>query len=241
EVEMELIEPLRVLWIDAQLGEVERARRPVRSPGDGAPGGPAVVRANERARAVQLDQRKDGGRTRWRVGDADAPELAFRQTVRGAAADPSFAAVRRGVEPRTRTAGAEIPRPAADLPERRDQPVRIARVERQVGGSRPLVEIERPPPALPAVLRAVDAALATVAPERTERGHPGDLGVGRMEHDARDPFARGQPEPGPGGAAVDRAVDAVAGRGRVADVALAGPRPDDPRIGLKHRERADRG
>src|SRR5205807_1251799 len=95
-------------------------------------------------------------------------------------------------------------------------------------------------PGLAAVARAIDAAVAAVAPQFAGRAGIDDLGILRMHDDARDPLRFRQSHVGPGFAAVGRFVDTVADRDGIARPALAGADPDGPRIRRIDGDRADR-
>ena len=95
-------------------------------------------------------------------------------------------------------------------------------------------------PALPAVGRPVEAALAPLRPEVARGGDEGDVGVRRVDADPPDGAARRQPGVRPRRPAVRRAEDAVAEAGAVAVRRLARPDPDHPRVRRGDGDGADR-
>src|SRR5262249_15084852 len=157
----------------------------------------AVARAQQGALGG-LDRGVDDLGVGAREGEVDAAELAPGQAVLLGAALPGAAAVVARVETGARPARLEGPGPAAELPHRGQQVLRIGGVEREVGGAGPLVDVEDLLPALAAVLGLVDAALGVLAPLAAERRHPRDVGVGRVEHDAADALAGLEADVGPG-------------------------------------------
>ena len=119
-------------------------------------------------------------------------------------------------------------------PRRGVEAVRIRGVEDEVDGAgvglARGVEGERPRRA--AVAGDEDAALASGGVERPDGGDPGRVGVRRVEADAADVVAVVEPEVRPRLAAVGALVDAGAGVGRAAGVALARPGPDRRAVAL---------
>src|SRR6516164_10163226 len=67
-----------------------------------------------------------------------------------------------------------------------------------------------------------------------------DVGVLRIDNDSRDRAATLQSDIDPMFAAVSRSINAVAPIRRISIVRLAGPDPDDIRIGGRNRDRANR-
>ena len=92
-----------------------------------------------------------------------------------------------------------------------------------------------------AVGALVDAALFVGSPEIAERGDVDDVGIGGMDDDAADVVGLLEAEVRPGGAGVHRLVDAIAPRGALAIVGLAGADVEDRRIGGREGEVADGG
>src|SRR5205814_2102822 len=78
------------------------------------------------------------------------------------------------------------PRLDVDRPRAGEEDARVRRVHREVGDARRLVHEEDAVPALAAVRRPVDAALLLRAVAGAERGHERDVGVPRVDRDARD-------------------------------------------------------
>ena len=126
----------------------------------------------------------------------------------------------------------EGPRPAPELPHRREQLARVLRVEDEIAAARLLVDVEDLLPVLAAVFGLEDAAIGVFSPLLARRAHPRGVGIRRMERDPVDALGLLEAEVGPGLAAVERAVDAVAHRHAVPGVALSGAHPDDVRVRL---------
>ncbi len=239
DVEAQVVDPVRPLRVDLELGEVERPGVDVGAVVDRLPAAAAVVRAQERA-VLGLDRRVDDRRAGAREGDLGPPEEPLGQAVVLALPLPGGAAVVAGEEAGARPAGPEGPRPAPELPHAGEELLRVRGVDRQVAGAGLLVDVEDLLPGLPAVRGLEDAALRVLPPLAPQGGDPGDVGIGRMEDDAGDVLGAVEPHVGPGLAGVERAVDAVADRGAVAQVPLAGAHPDDVRVPLEDGDGADR-
>ena len=127
---------------------------------------------------------------------------------------------------RARPAGDEAARAALPLPGRREQHIGIARVELDVVGAGPVIDLEDAIPGFAAVGGLVDAAIAALSPERTLRSDVHDIGVARIDDDAADVFALFEAEVLPAAAAVNRLVDAIAIRDDALRVGFAGADPD---------------
>src|SRR6185295_16419835 len=76
--------------------------------------------------------------------------------------------------------------------------------------------------------------------EMTDRGNEHDVGVAWIDDDPADGLRLSEPHVAPRGAAVDRAIDAVAPGRALAIVRLARSRPHDIRIAWRDRNVADR-
>ena len=101
------------------------------------------------------------------------------------------------------------------------------------------IRVEDLLPRLPAVPRAIDAALRVRAEGLAQDGRVGDVGVCRVD-DHRADLAVLLPHVLPRLAGVGGLVDAVSLCDVAADVGLAGADVDDVRVGRRHRDRADR-
>src|SRR5262249_41574055 len=152
-----------------------------------------------------FDQGIDPPAVRRRHGDPHLAPDAGRQPLAGQLL-PAVAAVARDVEATSRPAARHLPGAAAGLPEAGEDDVGVARVR----GAGPFVLLQHLLPGLTAVFGAVDAALRVGAEGVAEDGGEGDVGIaGVDDHGADLPLLC--PDVGPGLAAVDRLVDAVAG------------------------------
>ena len=150
---------------------------------------------------------------------------------------PGHAAVARGEEPAAGTAAVAAPGVDLERPHPGEEDARVLRVHRDVGAAGVLVGEERLGPGLAAVGGAEDAALLLRAVGVAERARQHDVGILRVDHEARDAAGLLQAHERPGLAGVHGLVDALAERDVAADLALAGARPDDVRIGGRDGER----
>ena len=87
-------------------------------------------------------------------------------------------------------------------------------------------------PGIAAVLRSIDAAGGAGAEGVAQSGNVEEIGVGRVHADAGDVAGVAKTEVGPGLAAVDGAVDAVAVADVAADLGLAHAGVDHVGVGL---------
>ena len=196
-----------------------------------------VVRAEEPA-LLGLDERVDALRERRRHRDAHlAPDALGEPLARDLL--PRVAAVARDVERGAGAAAHQLPGPAPRLPQPGEHDARVLRVERDVGGAGVRVRVEDLLPRLPAVARAIDAALGVGAEGLAEHGRVGDVGVCRVD-DHRADLAVLLPHVLPRLPGVRGLVDAVSLPDVAADVGLARADVDDVRVGRRHRDRADR-
>ncbi len=203
---------------------------------------------------LRFNVRHDRLRVLLRDREADAAELAGRQPVRQPL--PRLAAVSRLVDaPVGRAVDAlriedalfvatahERPRIANAIPERHVEDVRVDRIHQEPvrAGHRRIRQAVQLRPRLAAVHRLVQSAAADRAPDVAQRGHVHDVGVRRMEPDARDVVGVLQADVLERRAAIRGLVDAVAPGGGVPLVAFAGADPDDLRILLVDLDVADR-
>jgi hypothetical protein len=236
----DVVDAVRILRVDADVGVVERAVGDVVLGVDRRPFAAAVVGAQERA-LLGFHEGVDDARIRARDGDADASEVAFRHSILLGEPLPGRAAVVRHMQARAGAAGVEEPRPAAVLPHRGEEFVRVGRIDDQIRGADLVVHEEdfRPGPA--AVDGFEDAAVGVLAPRLAHRRDPGDVGIARVENDAVNALGLVEAVVLPGLAAVDGFVDAVADGHGVARIAFTRADPDDVGTGLEDRHRADRG
>ena len=108
--------------------------------------------------------------------------------------------------------------------------VGIARIEVHFGHAGVGRSLEGLLPGRAAIARDVEAAFAARGPQRSLRGHPDHVRVARIDHDHRDVLGGLQAHVGPGGAAIERLVDAVAVGNAALGVVLAAADPDHQRV-----------
>src|SRR6185436_14941805 len=118
---------IRVVGIDHQHAEVEGSHVDAGGGVHHPPGLAAIVGATE-APALRLDRRVDYVGLAGRDRDPDAPELAFRHSVRDLL--PGIAAVAALVEAAARTARREGPGLAPELPHAGVDDARILGIDR---------------------------------------------------------------------------------------------------------------
>ena len=247
EREVRLVDAVRVRRVDDEAREVER---PPDHPLAVVLPGPrlsAVVGAEQR-RLHALDDRVNAVGLRRRDRDVEAAPRPLGQAGRRLRVErlPRRAAVLREEEARAGracrpvAAGAERPALAPEIPEPREEAVRVLRVHREAGAARRKVgALEDERPALPTVRRLVEAAVRGVRPEPAGHARVHDVALPRVHEDPVHALGCREAHVLPGLAAVAGAIDAVPdGRG-VARPALAGADPDDLRIGRVERDRAD--
>ncbi len=239
ERHVEVVDAVRPLRIDREARKVERAQVEVGARVDGAEARAAVVRTQQGA-GGRLHHGVDDVRIGTRDGDLDPPELSLGQAVVLRPPLPGAAAVERNVESGAQAAGLENPGLPPVLPHRGVELAGIAGIDREIRRAGLGVHEEdfRPRPA--AVDRLEHSAFGILRPHRAEGGHPGDLRVRGMKDDAGDVPRSFEAQVAPRRAAVERAVDAVAGQGRFMNVRLARAGPDDGGIRLEHRDGPDR-
>ena len=167
---------------------------------------------------------------------APAPFVAPGPLSRSPAVAPVHAAVQRA----PRAAAVEPPRAPLPLVGRGVDDVRVSRIERDVHHPGVLVDLQDGLPGHAPVAAAVEAALLVRPPEVAHRGDVYQVRVVGMQRDAPDMAAVAQPHVGPGFAAVGALVHPVTPRRTLPVRALPGPDPDDRRVALVKRNRADR-
>ena len=161
-----------------------------------------------------------------RVEDARPPAVSIdgnaAQRAVGPAvalhARPALAAVNRFPQTAAGTAAIHAARRPPPLIRRRVQNLVVRRVHHQIVRAGVVVDLHHLLPALSAVGRLVDSALAAGAPQAAGGGDEHDVVVARIDHDAVDVARRRQPHVRPRLAAVGRLVDAVAPRRALAVV-----------------------
>ena len=236
---VQVVEALAVVRVDAQVTEVERPRRDAVVPVDrGEP--EAAVGALQQRVLGRLQQAVDDLRIARGDLEARTAEFAVGDAVVRFEARPGVAAVERAMEARALPAAVEVERRAPVLPHAGEDLVGVARVEADVAATGLVVDEQDLLPRRTAVRRAVEAAFVVLAPRRAECSDEGDVRVGRVQHDAVHVLGLVEPEFLPRAAAVLGAIDAAADAGRVARVAFAAADPDDVRVALVDRDRADR-
>jgi hypothetical protein len=210
ERHVEVVDAVRPLRIDRQAGEEERAQVEVGRRVDGAEARAAVVRAQQGA-GGRLHHGVDHVRIGARHGELDPPELPLGQAVVLRPPLPGASAVLRNIEPGAGAAGLEDPRPAPVLPHRGVELAGIPGIDREIRRARLRVHIKNLRPRLAAVLRLENSALGALGVRRPQGGHPGHVRIRGMEKDAGDAAGAIQSQMAPRPAAVERAVDAIAG------------------------------
>ncbi len=200
---------------------------------------PGVVGAVDAA-SRRVDDRVDTIRHRRRDRDTD-PSRFVGQPV-AAKLRPRVAAVRRLVEPGAGSVRRRIdaPRRAARLPQRRVDDLGVAGLEREIHRTCVLVLAEDLLPRVAAVLRAIHAAFGVRSVRMAERGDKQQIGIVRIDDDARDLLRVAQPDVRPGLPCVVGLVHAVALRDVAAHVGFAGADVEDVRPRRRHGDRTDR-
>ena len=194
------------------------------------------------ARLVRvLDVRVDNERVLRVDIQADAAQHAAGQAP--AELVPGLSGVGRLVDAAARASQVERPGQALLVVRGGIEDLRVLRIHDEVGrADHPAVglDLERLGPGLAAVDRLVDAALVVRGIEVAQRRHVDDVGVHRVDDDAADVMGVFEAHVGPRLARVDRLVDPVAPVGAARGGVLARADPDDLRIGVGHRDIADR-
>jgi hypothetical protein len=198
-----------------------------------------AARRGGRTGRARFDLRVHHAGIRPRDVERDAPVGARRQA---GAADlrPRPAAVDGLPQCAAGTAAVEAAAAPAPLVARRVQDVGVRRIDRDVGEPGVLVDEFDLVPGLAAVGGLEDAALRVRAEQMAGRRDIDRVGLLRINYDARDRLRLLQADVREGLSAVDRLVDAVAERRRLAVVRLARADVDDVRIGRMDRDVADR-
>src|SRR5262249_1029301 len=128
---------------------------------------------------------------------------------------------------------------ALTFPRGDDEGLRIARVHDDIDDAGLVVDVVNSLPGLAAVSRLEEAAFLIGAIEPAERADINSVGILRMNYDAADLEALGEPLVLPRFAAVGGAIDAVAIGDGVARIGFAGADPDDVPIGRRDGDGAD--
>src|SRR6185295_6189948 len=145
----------------------------------------AVARAEDAA-VLGLDDRVDVLGIALRHRDADDAERPLRQAGVLRQLRPGVAAVGALPQAGAGAAALEAVRRALHPPERGVEDARIDRVHLQVDGADFVAARQHALPALAAVLRTVDAAHLVWAEQVAEHGDVDEIGVLRVDADARD-------------------------------------------------------
>ena len=202
-----------------------------------------VIRAPELAFVRRLADDVDDVRIAARHGDANPVHEAFRQAavrVRPRQACPGGPAVEGLVDGGLAAARFRVPGPAAEREHAGIHDVRVGRIDVDVGTAGQVVLVEHLLPALPAVHRLEEPAFLVRAPLAAERACVHDVGVARVDDEARDLLAVREADVHPVLAGVDRLVDAVADGRVVAGIALARAGVDHIGIGRGDGDGANR-
>ncbi len=128
---------------------------------------------------------------------------------------------------------------AARLPEAGVEHVGVARIHHQIGDTRRVVDEQHLVPRLAAVLRPKHAAFGVGSEHVAEGPDVDDVGIDRIDHDARDVAGRREPHVAPRLAAIETLPHAVTIRHVAADRCFATAGPDDVGVALEDVDRAD--
>ena len=138
-----------------------------------------------------------------RHADGHAPDVGAGGGQAGAEALPLVTAVDRAIHPGAHAAVVTVGRLAQVIPQGGVDARRIHGIDEHVGGAGGVVVArQHESPALPAVVAAINAALAAVREQGPGRGNIDALLVGGIDGDARDALALLESEWIPGRAAV---------------------------------------
>ena len=206
-----------------------------------APAGPAPPRpptaasAGRRSRSARRSRSDSTARCRGR-----SRPITPRGQTAARELPPRLAAVARLVDAAARPAADEAARRPAPLIRRREQDVRVRRIDDEIGGAGVVVDEQRLRPRLAAVGRHEDAALRVRPEQMSDRRDPDHVRVLRMDDDARDRLRFAQADvrerhPGVGGL-----EHAVTERRALPVVRLAGADVEHARIRRRDRDVADR-
>src|SRR5581483_5811398 len=159
-----------------------------------------------------------------RTGDADVDLAEQRFGQAGIAGDlgPVVAAIGGLAHAAAFAAAPQRPRAAIHLPQRREEYLRVVRIEREVDGADVVVAKEDALPRPAAVARPIDAALFVRAIRMAQGRGIHNIGIGGIDAQPRDHLRVLQADVCPGLAAVGRLVDAVALDGVAAQLGFAG-------------------
>ena len=227
------IHAILVLRIHAKVGVIEGSRHHTRAIVDGLPRPAAVVRSDQLA-LFRLDKGVDDIRIRGRHREADSAEVSWRHAVLFGVPIPGIASVVRHVQAASRPPRLEEPRPAPELPHRREELVGIARVHDQVRGAGALVHVEHAVPRPASVPGSEDPSHLTVAPRGAHGRDVDHRGIRGMSDDPVNPLGTLESDVGPGVAAIETPEYAVPDSRRVAWISLPGAHPDHVGRRLRH-------
>ncbi len=235
-----VVHRIGVLGIDIQQRVIKGPHRHVGVFIDGLPADTAVVGTHE-GRGFGLNKGIHTVRIARRDGKHGAPQVTFGEAVLGRQGAPGVAAVNGAEQPRAGPPALETVRPAAKLPERRKQLLRVARVHLDVSGTGALIGTgEDVGPGLAAVGGPEYTAVAAITPQRPQHRHIGNIGITGVQRNAVDSFGAIETELDPAAPAIGRAVHAVTDGCRVACCPFTGTHPDYVGVSLVYRHRADR-
>ena len=182
---------------------------------------------------------RDFDPTPWLLGKAGG--------IAGIEVAPTASTVERFDHPTARgrfwsiPARAESPTFATEIPRPGEQAIVVARVHRDGrAAGREIGALENQTPGPSAVAGLVQPAIGAVRPQPARRADIDRIAILGIDQDARDALAVGQTDEAPILAAVDRFINAVANRHRIARPALTGADPNDLGIGRIDYDVADR-
>ena len=99
--------------------------------------------------------------------------------------------------------------------------------------------LKRLAPGLAGIAGDKQTAIATGRPQRALRGNPDHIGITRIDDNLRDVLGLLEAHVLPGGAAIQRAVHAIAIRNTALRIVLAAAQPDHQRIVRINRHAAE--
>jgi len=203
---------------------------------------PALAAVGRAVEPALVGRGLDGGvhdrGVHGRDGQADLPLVAGGQADGELA--PGLAGVGGLVDAGVGAAAHERGDGAPALVGGRVDHVGVRRVELGARHAGVLVDLERDLPRRAAILRLVEASLATRRPERPFGRRVDHVGVPRVHEDPGDVLRLPEAGVRPGLAAVQALVDTVAGADVTAADVLPGPHPDRLVIARVDRQAADR-
>src|SRR5262245_43763315 len=225
---------LVVVGIDGRLAVVHRPRIGRAHP---LPGGTGILGPIRAARRGVLDGGDEHVGLRARQRQADASLVAGRDAVLELL--PRSAGVDALVDGAAWTAAVEPERLAQALIGRGIEHLGIAWIHHEIRRAGERIHEEHLGPRATRIRRLEDTALGVFSPEVPHRRNVGDIRIRGIEHDAADRTRIVQTEIRPRVAAVSGPVHAAAPGRALTIVVLAGAGPDNLRIALEDRERAE--